>query len=72
MVLGKGHPLVSSLAKVHYLDSPLLVVDSASAGDLLPSTTGLELGYLHQTPDVLETKIQSLQQTLTLKADIFI
>jgi hypothetical protein len=33
-------------------------VDSAFAADLLLSTTAPGLGYLHQTPDALQTKIQ--------------
>jgi hypothetical protein len=57
MVLSKNHPLTSSLAKVHFLDILLLAVDFASAEDLLPSTTTLELGYQHEIPDVLEAKI---------------
>jgi hypothetical protein len=57
MVLSKGPLLASSLAKVHYLDIPLLAVDSASAEDLRLSTTAPELGYLHRTPDALQTKI---------------
>lgn len=56
MVLSKGPLLVSFLVKVHYSNIPLLAVDSASAADLLLSTTAPGLGYLHQTPDALETK----------------
>jgi hypothetical protein len=72
MVLSKGPPSASSLVKVHYLDSPLLAVDSAYAGDLLPSATTPELGYQHQIPDVLEAKMQStgnFTKLNTLKAD---
>lgn len=66
-VLSKSPPLASSLTKEHYLDIPPLAVDFACAGDLLPSTATPELGYRHQTPDVLEEKIYNNHATYTLQ-----
>jgi hypothetical protein len=68
MVLSKNPPLASSLVKVHCLDIPLLAVDFASAGDLLPSTTTPELGYQLQIPDVLEEKCTVISLNLHFKS----